>query len=115
MLFYTVGQSYAFLAMLVCGLVLGAWYDLSRRLRNLLEAGFWLTAFMDAVFVFGALVIVVFSLLFTNRLELRLYALVGAGAGMALYLWGIAPIFGRFLLFFRRIFQWLHQNRKMKK
>lgn len=114
MLFYTVGQGYAFAAMLGCGLILGAWYDLVRALRRLMEAGAWLTAFLDAMFALGALVIVMAALLFVDRLEVRLYALVAAGAGMALYLAGIAPFFGILCRFLTKIYTQCRQNRKLK-
>lgn len=92
MLFYTVGQSSVFLFMLLCGLILGAWYDITRRLRHVLRAGRLLTAFLDLLFSLGALVVLVFSLSFANRLEIRLYALLGAACGMALYCLSVLPL-----------------------
>lgn len=92
MLFYTLGQSYAFLGMMAAGLVLGAWYALVGGLRRLTEAGDILTIVLDAVFAAGATGIVAAGLLFTTRMEMRLYALAGALLGMALFLWGVMPI-----------------------
>ena len=50
MLFYTDGQAYVFLAMLVCGALVGAWYDVLRRVRRLTMAGGVLTALLDVLF-----------------------------------------------------------------
>ena len=55
MLFYTDGQAYVFLAMLVCGALVGAWYDVLRRVRRLTMAGGVLTALLDVLFAVGAL------------------------------------------------------------
>lgn len=103
MLFYTVGQSSVFLFMLLCGLILGAWYDITRRLRHVLRAGRLLTAFLDLLFALGALVILAFSLAFANRLEIRLYALLGAACGMALYGFSILPILDRISEFIQKM------------
>lgn len=85
MLFYTDGQAYVFLAMLVCGALVGAWYDVLRRVRRLTMAGAVLTALLDALFALGALLLTGGFLFLATRLDVRLYALLGIACGMTLY------------------------------
>ena len=85
MLFYTAGQSAAFLIMLACGLRIGLVYDLLRLLRRLFQPGLILSLALDCLF--GAAAAGVFSLSLWRALEgeLRLYALMGALCGFLLY------------------------------
>ena len=85
MLFYTVGQSAAFLLMLECGLRIGLAYDLLCALRRLFRPGFILSLFMDIAFGAAAAGLIFYSLLRALSGELRLYALMGALAGFLLY------------------------------
>lgn len=91
MLFYTVGQSQIFIAMLYAGLFIGAWYHVLRLVRHLLEAGMILTSIMDILFGVGAGVVLIGFLLQANYMDLRLYALLGALCGMILYACTIGP------------------------
>lgn len=91
MLFYTDGQAYVFLAMLVCGALVGAWYGVLRRVRRLTMAGGVLTALLDALFAVGALLLTGGFLFLATRLDVRLYALLGAACGAALYRFGLQP------------------------
>ena len=104
MLFYTVGQVYAVPAMIVCGFAMGVWYDVLRAARRLTRAGIALTALFDALFGAGAAAILAFWLFRVTRLEVRLYALVCAALGMAVYAQVIPPIFGKIRQKFRNIF-----------
>lgn len=91
MLFYTDGQAYVFLAMLVCGALVGAWYDVLRRVRRLTMAGGVLTALLDVLFAVGALLETCGFLFLATRLDVRLYALLGAACGVTLYRFGLEP------------------------
>lgn len=91
MLFYTDGQAYVFLAMLVCGALVGAWYDVLRRIRRLTMAGGVLTALLDGLFAVGALMLTGGFLFLAVRLDVRLYALLGIACGMTLYRFGLLP------------------------
>lgn len=91
MLFYTDGQAYVFLAMLVCGALVGAWYDVLRRVRRLTMAGGVLTALLDGLFAVGALMLTGGFLFLAVRLDVRLYALLGIACGMTLYRFGLLP------------------------
>lgn len=107
MLFYTVNQIYAVPAMIVCGLALGAWYDVLRAARRATGAGAALTALFDALFGAGAAAILVFFLYFVARLEFRLYLIVLAALGWALYAQTVTPLLRKirqlFLKFCRNV------------
>lgn len=92
MLFHTYGQARVFLSMLYCGLLIGAWYDLLAVVRRVLEAGRYLTAFLDMVFSLGVAVALVGFLLLTNFGEMRGYCLLGAACGAVLYALTIHPL-----------------------
>lgn len=114
MLFYTVGQVYALPAMLVCGFALGAWYDALRAVRRATRAGAILTAFMDVVFGAGAAAILAYSLFRAVRLEVRLYALICAALGMALYERVVPPAFVKIRQYFCIIFGKIIKYEKIK-
>ncbi len=92
MLFHTDGQAQVFLSMLYLGLAIGAWYDLLAFVRRALEAGHYLTAFLDLVFSLGAAVALTGFLLLTNLGEMRGYCLLGALCGAVLYAFTIHPL-----------------------
>lgn len=91
MLFSTIGQIYVFLWMVGAGLAAGALYALFAAIRRLLCAGFWLTLLLDALFGLGAGLILIAASLAASYGRLRLYELLGAAAGFALFQAGIAP------------------------
>ena len=119
MLFYTTGQSLAFLLMLECGLRIGLLYDFMRLLRRLFQPGFILSLAMDLFFGAAVAALVILSLMKALDGELRLYALMGALAGFLLYgatlshlLERIARIAARL---FRRLRNWLSRQIFVKK
>ena len=119
MLFYTTGQSLAFLLMLECGLRIGLLYDFMRLLRRLFQPGFILSLAMDLFFGAAVAALVILSLMKALDGELRLYALMGALAGFLLYgatlshlLERIARIAARLL---RRLRDWLARQIFVKK
>ena len=119
MLFYTTGQSLAFLLMLECGLRIGLLYDFMRLLRRLFQPGFILSLAMDLFFGAAVAALVILSLMKALDGELRLYALMGALAGFLLYgatlshlLERIARIAARLL---RRLRDWLSRQIFVKK
>ena len=85
MLFYTAGQSAAFLLMLACGLRLGLLWDFFRLLRRLFQPGPLLSLGLDLLLGAGAAALLWASLLGALEGELRLYALMGALCGFLLY------------------------------
>ena len=85
MLFYTTGQSIAFLLMLASGLQIGLVYDLTRLLRHLFKPGLLLSLALDLLFGAAAAGILIASLMRALSGELRLYALMGALCGFLLY------------------------------
>ena len=94
MLYYTVGQWRIFIVMLTCGMVCGAWYGILMRMQRFLCAGMWLAALFDVWIASGIWGMVVIGLLVSNYGEIRLYALLAALFGFALYRLTIARAFG---------------------
>ena len=92
MLFYTVGQSIAFLLMLKSGLFIGLWYDLTRLLRRLFQPGFIMSLALDLLFGAGTAALLILSLMRALDGELRLYAMMGALCGFLLYGVTLSPL-----------------------
>ena len=119
MLFYTAGQSAAFLLMLGCGLRLGLLWDFFRLLRHLFKPGFLLSLALDLLFGAAAAGLLCASLMRALEGELRLYALMGALCGFLLY--GatlshlLAWIAGKAAAGLRRAGQWLQRQKFVKK
>ena len=91
MLFSTAGQGWVFLWMLAAGALIGAWYALLAALRRLLCAGFWLSLAADVAFGAGAAAIFCAALVAANYGVVRLYAVLGAALGFALFAAGAYP------------------------
>ena len=85
MLFSTVGQGWVFLWMVAAGALIGAWYALLAVLRRLLSAGFWLSLAADLVFGAGAAVLFCAALVAADDGRVRLYGVIGALVGFALF------------------------------
>ena len=119
MLFYTAGQSAAFLLMLGCGLRLGLLWDFFRLLRHLFKPGFLLSLALDLLFGAAAAGLLCASLMRALEGELRLYALMGALCGFLLY--GatlshlLAWIAGKAAAGLGRAGQWLQRQKFVKK
>lgn len=91
MLFTTVGQGWVFLWMAGAGALIGAWYALLAGLRRLLAAGFWLSLAADAAFGAGAAAILCAALVAADWGRVRLYSILGAALGFALFAAGVFP------------------------
>ena len=91
MLFFTIGQIHTFLWMIGAGFAVGALYTLCAALRRLLQAGFWLTLTIDALFGLGAAAILIAAVLTASYGLLRAFELLGAFLGAALFLLGVRP------------------------
>ena len=106
MLYYTVGQWCALAYMMLCGVIMGAIYELFRAVRLLTVAGRVFTAVLDTVMCAVQALLLAAMLLRANGGELRLFALMGCAAGMALFLAGPARLLraavARALCLFRR-------------
>lgn len=85
MLYYTSGQGYVFAYMMLCGVALGAVYELFRAMRLLTAAGRAFTALLDAAMCAVMALIMCAMLLRANGGELRLYAIAGCALGMAAF------------------------------
>lgn len=118
MLFSTIGQIYVFLWMVGTGLFVGALYSIEEGLRNILEAGFWLTLFIDAVFGVCTALTLILSLIAANYGQLRLYELPAVLIGLFLYQKGVSPLLhsllSRILQALRHIFVRIRHFRLIK-
>ncbi len=85
MLFSTIGQGWVFLWMLAAGALIGAWYALLAALRRLLGAGFWLSLAADIAFGAGAAAIFCGALVLADYGRARLYGVLAAILGFALF------------------------------
>ena len=97
MLFATVGQGALFVWMMLCGVVIGAWYAMMALLRRILQAGFWLTLACDLVFGTGCAAILLGFMVLGNYGQLRLYMLLGAMVGLILFALALASPLCRLL------------------
>ena len=98
-LYETVGQLQVFVWMLAAGALMGAWYAVTALLRRLLEAGTWLGLGAGAIFCL--------ALYTANRGQVRLYAVLAALLGFALFAGGVYPpgkrVISAIIVIFRRI------------
>lgn len=92
MLFYTLGQSAAFLLMLPAGLLTGLIWDGLCALRRLLQPGVLLSLAMDLMFCLMAALLLVASLIAALHGEMRLYAVMGSLVGFLLYGATLSPL-----------------------
>lgn len=105
MLFYTLGQSAAFLLMLPAGLMTGLIWDGLCALRRLFQPGALLSLAMDMTFCLMAAFLLVASLVNALRGEMRLYAVMGSLAGFLLYGATLSPLIA---LIVRTLLRLLH-------
>ena len=91
MLFATAGQGWVFVWMVAAGALIGAWYALLAALRRVLSAGFWLSLAADVAFGVGAAAIFCAALVAADYGRARLYAVLGALAGFALFAAAVFP------------------------
>ena len=90
MLFATAGQGQVFLLLCAAGALIGAWYDVCRAVARLLAAGFFLSLLTDAAFGLGAAGLLGAAAVAANYGALRLYMLLAAALGWALYAIGLS-------------------------
>ena len=118
MLFATVGQGALFVWMMLCGIVIGIWYALTALLRRILQAGFWLTLFCDLTFGAGCAAILLGFMVLGNYGQFRLYMLLGAALGLALFAFALAPSLCRLVSLLegagKRILTRIAENRLIK-
>ena len=111
MLFATAGQGRLWLWMMACGTVMGLWYLLMAALRRFVQAGFWLTLAADICFGLGCGAIFFAFLAAGNYGQFRLYTLIAAFLGLALFAFAVsAPlawIQNRLKIALGRIWTWL--------
>lgn len=92
MLFATVGQLPRLALMMAAGAIVGCVYLLMRFVRGRICAGFWLNLICDLIFGTAAAVILCTGLVISDGGRVRVYQLLGAGAGFWAALAGFAPV-----------------------
>ena len=111
----TFGQQYAFLFMVSTGFFAGAVIHLCLKLESLMRAGRLLTLLTDFVCVLLVSLLLLFSMLFSVRLEFRLYIFLSAALGTAAYFYFASPIAEKIVHFVRKIFDRLYRSDNLKK
>ena len=91
-MFEATRQGNVFLTMMYAGLLCGALYDALRVIRRVLHAGRLLSAAIDLLFWTASAAVCVHAMVRTLHEPVRMYALLGAGCGMSLYLLGIGEV-----------------------
>ena len=85
MLFATIGQGAVFLVMLGAGLAIGVLTLLSEALRRILQAGRALSLAVDLAAGLLAAAVLIAALIFADYGRIRIYQLLGAALGLALF------------------------------
>ena len=97
MLFATVGQGALFIWMMAAGMAVGLWYGITALLRRVLQAGFWLTLACDLLFGAGSAAILMCFMIAANYGQFRLFSILGAVLGFALFMFALAGPVNRLL------------------
>jgi len=79
------GQAWLFIATVVAGMVIGLFYDVFRILRKTAPHVAWMVQVEDAIFWIAATGAMFYFMLNQNFGEIRLFSIVGAACGLALY------------------------------
>lgn len=80
-----------------------------------LEAGKVLGALCDLLFGAGLFVMLLTSLFFASRMEVRFYSLMGAACGMVMYLLAVMPALDALMRFLQKITQKIQSFPHIKK
>jgi spore cortex biosynthesis protein YabQ len=100
-------QFYAFFITVLCGAVLGLFFDLLRAARGYYRPNAWIGGAADLLFWVIAAGALTGALFFGNWGELRLYVLVGLVGGVSLYYWLASPLVLTLAYGFLRLLGWL--------
>ena len=111
-MFEATRQGGVFLTMVYAGLLCGVLYDVLRLIRRMLRAGRLLSAATDLVFWLGAADVCVHALVRTIHEPVRIYALLGAGCGMSLYLLGVSEMLYTVIEYVLRKVTWVQERCK---
>lgn len=91
-MFEATRQGGVFLAMVYAGLLCGVIYDVLRAIRRMTHAGRLGGAALDLIFWLSAAAICAGTLLRISHEPVRPFALLGALAGMLVYLAGVSAL-----------------------
>ncbi|MBQ1258073.1 MAG: spore cortex biosynthesis protein YabQ [Clostridia bacterium] len=115
MLFYSAGQEYVFLLMAATGLVMGLWSDFCLSLECLIGSSRFARIFTDLTCTLGITILLFFAMLFSTRLDFRLYSVGAAGLGAAIYRIAVHPVLKSVFNFIRKKLKCLCNSYNLKK
>ena len=115
MLFYSTGQQYVFLLMAATGFVMGLWSDVCLSLECLIGNSRFMRALTDLTCTFGITFLLILAMLFSTRLDFRLYSVGAAGLGAAVYRAVVHPVLRSVFNFIRKRFKCLCNSYNLKK
>ncbi|MBR3928263.1 MAG: spore cortex biosynthesis protein YabQ [Clostridia bacterium] len=115
MLFYSTGQIYVFLLMATTGLVMGLWSDACLSIECLIGRSRLVRFFTDLTCTLGITILLFFAMLFTTRLDFRLYSVAAAGLGAAIYRMAVHPVLRTVVNFIRKRIKCLCTSYNLKK
>ena len=115
MLFYSAGQQYVFLLMAATGLVMGLWSDLCLSVECLIGGGRVSRILTDLICTLGITILLFFAMLFSTRLDFRLYSVGAAGLGAAMYRAAVHPALKAVFNFLRKKLKCLCNSYNLKK
>ncbi len=115
MLFYSAGQQYVFLLMAATGLVMGFWSDFCLSLECLIGSSRLTRIFTDITCTLGITVLLFFAMLFSTRLDFRLYSVGAAGLGAFVYRMAVHPVLKSVFTFLRKKLKCLCNSYNLKK
>lgn len=115
MLFYSAGQQYVFLLMAATGLIMGLWSDFCLSLECLIGSGRLTRIFTDLTCTLGITILLFFAMLFSTRLDFRLYSVGAAGLGAAMYRMAVHPVLKAVFIFLRKKLKCLCNSYNLKK
>lgn len=89
----SINQIHLFIIFLICGLVIGIFFDIFRILRRSFKTPDFITYIEDALFGIFTGIFLIFMLFIFNNGELRFYIFIALSLGLVLYFLTISKIF----------------------
>jgi len=115
MLLDSTGQAYVFLLMVVTGLVMGLFSDMCMSLECLIGSSKIMRIFTDLTCTLGITLLLFFAMLFSTRLDFRLYSVGAAGLGAGIYRVVVHPVLRAVVNFIRNRLKCLCNSYNLKK
>ena len=104
-----------FVLMAVTGLVMGLWSDLCLSVECLIGKSRLVRIFTDLTCTLGITILLFLAMLFSTRLDFRLYSVGAAGLGAAIYRAAVHPVIIHVVNFIRKKLKCLCNSYNLKK